>query len=159
MKAIVFATLLVCLLAVSPFEKAMEVARQDECVAKTFDLVKPEIDAKLEQLKNVKHQIIQNNDLKLQVEVLSLLEKGKKMLDKCNENKPAVKVGDVVEWEGVAFLLASNCFKDVGIVLLLADTVIQHPTDYTNDIIVAIFGYLLGKQALADCKQFEHFII
>ena len=151
-RSIVFATLLVCLLAVSPFEKAMEVARQDECVAKTFDLVKPEIDAKLEQLKN-------NNDLKLQVEVLSLLEKGKKMLDKCNENKPAVKVGDVVEWEGVAFLLASNCFKDVGIVLLLADTVIQHPTDYTNDIIVAIFGYLLGKQALADCKQFEHFII
>jgi hypothetical protein len=53
MKAVLFATLLVCLLAVSPLDKLNAVARQDECVAKTFDLVKPEIDAKLEQLKNV----------------------------------------------------------------------------------------------------------
>lgn len=81
------------------------------------------------------------------------------MLDKCNENKPAVKVGDIVEWDGVAFLLASNCFKDVGIELLLADTVIQDPKDYTNDVIVAIFGYILGRQMVADCSQFEHFII
>lgn len=81
------------------------------------------------------------------------------MLDKCNENKPAVKVGDIVEWDGVAFLLASNCFKDVGIELLLADTVIQNPTDYTNDVVVAIFGYILGRQMVADCSQFEHFII
>lgn len=87
------------------------------------------------------------------------MEKGKKMLDKCNENKPAVKVGDIVEWDGVAFLLASNCFKDVGIELLLADTVIQNPTDYTNDVVVAIFGYILGRQMVADCSQFEHFII
>jgi hypothetical protein len=87
------------------------------------------------------------------------MEKGKKMLDKCQANKPAIKVGDVVEWDGVAFLLASNCFKDVGIELLLADTVIQNPTDYVNDIIVAIFGYILGRQGYADCSQFEHFII
>ena len=81
------------------------------------------------------------------------------MLDKCNENKPAIKVGDIVEWDGVAFLLASNCFKDVGIVLLLADTIVQNPTDYVNDVMVGIFEFLLGRQALADCKQFEHFII
>lgn len=87
------------------------------------------------------------------------MEKAKKMLDKCNANKPAVKVGDIVEWDGVAFLLASNCFKDVGIELLLADTVIQAPKDYTNDIIVAIFGYILGRQGYADCSQFEHFIV
>ncbi len=81
------------------------------------------------------------------------------MLDKCNENKPAIKVGDAVEWEGVAFLLASNCFKDVGVELLLADTIIQDPKDIPNDIIVSIILVLMGKQAVADCKQFEHFII
>jgi hypothetical protein len=53
MKAIIFASLLVCLLAVSPLDKLNAVAREDECVAKTFDLVKPEIDAKLEELKGV----------------------------------------------------------------------------------------------------------
>ena len=92
-------------------------------------------------------------------EVLALMEKGKKMLDKCNANKPAIKVGDIVEHDGIAFLLASNCFKDVGIVLLLADTVIQDASDYVNDVVVAIFGFLLGRQAVADCEQFEHFII
>ena len=45
------------------------------------------------------------------------------------------------------------------IVLLLADTVIQSPSDYVNDVMVAIFGYLLGRQGVADCEQFEHFII
>jgi hypothetical protein len=59
----------------------------------------------------------------------------------------------------MAFLLASNCFKDVGIELLLVDTVIQDPKDYTNDVVVAIFGYILGRQAYKDCAQFEHFII
>jgi len=81
------------------------------------------------------------------------------MLDKCNENKTPIKVGDIVEWDGMAFLLASNCFKDVGIELLLVDTVVQHPKDITNDVAVAIFGYILGRQGLNDCKQFEHFII
>jgi len=87
------------------------------------------------------------------------MEKGKKMLNKCNENKPVVKVGDVVEWEGTSFLLASNCFKDVGIVLLLADTIIQDPSDYVNDVMITIFEALLGRQMIADCKQFEHFVI
>lgn len=159
MKAILFACLLVTLLAVNPLEKYEALARQDDCVANVFDLIKPEIDAKLEELKSVLPAPIQNKDLSLQVEVLALLEKGKTMLDKCNSNKPQPVFGDIVEYDGVAFLLASNCFKDVGIVLLLADTVVQNPTDYTNDVIVAIFGYLLGRQGYADCAQFEHFII
>ena len=53
MKAIIFATLLVCLLAATPFDKVNAIARQDECVAKTLDLIKPEIDAKVEELKQV----------------------------------------------------------------------------------------------------------
>lgn len=159
MKAIILACLLVAILAVNPLEKYEKLARQDDCVANVFDLIKPEIDAKLEELKTVPLPFIQNKDLSLQVELLALLEKGKTMLDKCNANKPQPVFGDIVEWDGIAFLLASNCFKDVGIELLLADTVIQSPKDYTNDVIVAIFGYLLGRQAAADCAQFEHFII
>jgi hypothetical protein len=159
MKAILIACFLVAILAVNPLEKYEALARQDDCVANVFDLIKPEIDAKLGELKTVPFAPIQNKDLSLQVEVLALLEKGKTMLDKCNANKPQPVFGDVVEWDGIAFLLASNCFKDVGVVLLLADTVVQNPTDYTNDVIVAIFGYLLGRQGVADCSQFEHFII
>jgi len=87
------------------------------------------------------------------------MEKGKKMLDKCNENKAPIKVGDAVEWEGTAFLLASNCFKDVGIVLLLADVIVQDPTDYVSDVMIVIFEYILGMQGINDCKQFEHFVI
>lgn len=148
MKVVLFATLLVCLLATTP----MELARENKCVASVFDVVKPEIDAKLGQLKNT-------NDLALQADVFALITKGKKMIEKCNENKPAIQVGDAVEWEGYAFLLASNCFKDVGIELLLADTIVQNPTDYINDVMVGIFVAILTRQAIADCKQFEHFII
>ena len=81
------------------------------------------------------------------------------MLDKCNANKPAIKVGDIVEWDGIAFMLASNCFKDVGMELLLSDEIIKDPKDIPQDVILSIFLVILGKQALTDCKQFEHFII
>ena len=53
MKAFLIASLLVCLLAVNPLDKLNEVARQDECSAKVLDTIKPEIDAKLEELKGV----------------------------------------------------------------------------------------------------------
>ena len=54
MKAIIFATLLVVLFAASPLDKLNAVARQDDCSAKVLDTIKPEIDAKLEQLKGVR---------------------------------------------------------------------------------------------------------
>jgi hypothetical protein len=53
MKVIVFACILVTLLAVNPLEKYEQLARQDDCVANVFDLIKPEIDAKLKELKTV----------------------------------------------------------------------------------------------------------
>lgn len=53
MKAIILACVLVTLLAVNPMEKYESLARQDDCVANVFDLIKPEIDDKLEELKNV----------------------------------------------------------------------------------------------------------
>lgn len=53
MKVIVFACLLAVIFAVNPLEKYEAIARQDDCVANVFDLIKPEIDAKLAELKNV----------------------------------------------------------------------------------------------------------
>jgi hypothetical protein len=55
--------------------------------------------------------------------------------------------------------LASNCFKDVGAVLLIADSVIQDPSSVVNDVVVAIFLYILGRQGLADCEKFIHFLV
>jgi len=152
MKTIVFACLLVCLLAVSPMEQFKAKAIQDTCVADALDQIKPEIDAKIAELKQ------DQKNLELEVELLALMEKGKTMLAKC-ESSTQPTFGDAVEWEGVSFLLASNCFKDVGVVLLLADTIVQAPTDWTNDLIVAIFGYFLGKQGVKDCEQFWGFVV
>lgn len=81
------------------------------------------------------------------------------MLNKCEAARPQPQLGDWIEHDGVALLLASNCFKDVGIVLLLADTIVQDPKDITNDVIVLIFEAILGMQAVKDCEQFEHYII
>ena len=53
MKAIIFATLLVCLFAVNPLDKLNAVAREDKCTANVLDTIKPEIDAKLKELKGV----------------------------------------------------------------------------------------------------------
>lgn len=53
MKAIIFATLLVVLFAASPLDKLNAIAREDKCTAKVLDTLKPEIDAKLQELKGV----------------------------------------------------------------------------------------------------------
>ena len=69
-----------------------------------------------------------------------------------------VNKADIIEKTGVAFLLASNCCKDVGIMLLLGDTIVQDPKNWQNDVIVLIFLGLFGRQAYADCEQFIHYI-
>ena len=75
------------------------------------------------------------------------------------DKKVQPALGDVVEATGIAFLLASNCFKDVGIVFLLLDSIVQAPTDWVNDLIISIFGAILGKQGWKDCSQFINFVI
>jgi len=91
---------------------------------------------------------------------LSLIDDVKSIYDECGINKKVEPVlGDAVQAAGVGFLLASNCFKDVGAVLLIADSVIQDPSSVTNDVIVLIFLYILGRQGLADCEQFIHFVL
>lgn len=57
MKTIVLACLLVCLLAVNPLDQYKTLVAQDECAAKTLELIKPEIDAKLAEFKKVKFNL------------------------------------------------------------------------------------------------------
>lgn len=153
MKAIILAVLIVFTLAVDPLANLKAAVKENTCASETLKNIKPEIDAKLAELKKD-----QQND-KLQVEVIALMEKGRKMLEACDMKFEEPIVGDKIEATGVAFMLASNCFKDVGIVLILADTVVQSPKDWVNDVMIAIFGYILGNTAKKDCKQFIHFII
>lgn len=89
-----------------------------------------------------------------------MVQKAKNIFEECNiQQKVEPVLGDAVKAAGIGFLLASNCFKDVGAVLLIADSVIEDPTDVTNDIVVLIFVALLGRQAYADCQQFIHFVL
>ena len=98
--------------------------------------------------------------MKAKAELLALINDVKQVYDSCNINKKVEPVlGDAIEAAGVGFLLASNCFKDVGAVLLIADSIIQDPTSITNDIIVLIFLYILGRQGYADCEKFIHFVL
>ncbi|MGC4046679.1 MAG: hypothetical protein QM758_23045 [Armatimonas sp.] len=70
------------------------------------------------------------------------------------------QLGDAVEAAGISFLLASNCFhKDVGIVFLVADEIVQDPSSITNDLVLAIFIGILGYQGYKDCSQFINFIL
>lgn len=97
--------------------------------------------------------------MKAKAELLAMINDVKEIYDGCGINKKVEPVlGDAVEAAGVAFLLASNCFKDVGAVLLIADSVIQDPSSITNDVIVLIFLYILGRQGYADCEKFIHFL-
>jgi hypothetical protein len=91
---------------------------------------------------------------------LAVIQKVKKVYDACElNNKVTPVLGDAIEAAGISFLLASNCFKDVGAVLLIADEVVQDPTNIENDVIILIFTAILGRQGLKDCQQFVNFII
>lgn len=91
---------------------------------------------------------------------MGLIDDVKEVYESCQINKKVeTQVGDAIEAAGVGFLLASNCFKDVGILLLIADSVIQDPSSVVNDVVVAIFFYILGRQGYADCEKFIHFVL
>jgi hypothetical protein len=91
---------------------------------------------------------------------LTLVQKAKDIFEECGiQNKVEPVLGDAIKAAGVGFLLASNCFKDVGAVLLITDSIIEDPTDVVNDIVVLIFVGLLGRQAYADCQQFIGYIL
>ncbi len=85
-----------------------------------------------------------------------MVQHAKKVFEQCNIDKKVEPVlGDVVKADGIGFLLASNCFKDVGPILLISDEIIQDSTD----VVILIFVALLGRQSYADCQQFINYVI
>jgi hypothetical protein len=126
--------------------------KNDQCVTGELDLIRPMIQEKITVLKANKDDVAAKADL------ITLVRQLQAKVESCG-TVAQPKFGDAVEATGIAFLLASNCFKDVGIVFLIADDVVQDPTDITNDIIVTIIVGILGLQGYKDCSQFINFII
>lgn len=153
--------LVACTFAASPLDTVKEIIQNDACGIHGMETIRPKLENKLQEVKSVNINLLQNpNDFTARAELMALIDDAKSVVESCQINQKVEKqLGDAVEAAGVAFLLASNCFKDVGIVLLLADTIVQDPTDWTNDVIITIFGYILGRQGYADCSKFIHFVI
>ena len=152
-----FAIAVIFTIMVSSFaltlDEAKNLINQDSCATKVMELLAPEIEAKVAEVKS------NPNNQQAKDELNALIEKSKNAYEKCQGNlRSAPVLSDPVKALGVGFLLASNCFKDVGIVLLIADSIIQDPKDITNDVIVAIFLYILGRQGVADCEQLWNYI-
>ena len=115
---VIFAALLVVSIA-TPVEQLKDLVKNDQCATSSMAILEPQIKEQVEKLK------INSQDLIAKAELLKLVEKAKNIFDACNIHQKAEPVlGDAVKAAGIAFLLASNCFKDVGAVLLIADSVL-----------------------------------
>jgi hypothetical protein len=98
--------------------------------------------------------------MEAKTKLIGMIQDAQEIYSTCGiQDKVEPVLGDAVKATGIAFLLASNCFKDLGAVLLILDTVIEDPSDWKSDIIVLIFVALMGRQGYADCEQFIHFVL
>ena len=153
-KALILIALVACAFAANPFSAAKAFMRDDACAIKGLETIKPSIQRQVEILKK------DSNNVVAKAELLALVDEAKTVYEGCGTLERAAPVlGDAVKAAGIGFMLASNCSKDLGIVLLLVDEVIQDPTDLTQDIFLSIFLYILGRQGVADCEQFINFVL
>ena len=153
-KALILIALIACTYAADPFADMKTMLNNDQCSVQGLETIKPKIQKQVEILKQDKDNMI------AKAELMALIEEAKQVYDGCGMiEKVEPMLGDAVKAAGVAFLLASNCSKDIGIVLLVLDSVIEDPTDIMGDVILSIFLYILGRQGVADCEQFLHFIL
>lgn len=153
-KALILIALVACAFAANPFSAAKALMRDDACAIKGLETIKPSIQRQVEILKK------DSNNVVAKAELLALVDEAKTVYEGCGTLERAAPVlGDAVKAAGIGFMLASNCSKDLGIVLLLVDEVIQDPTDLTQDIFLSIFLYILGRQGVADCEQFINFVL
>ena len=75
----------------------------------------------------------------------------------CNLN-PTIGNSDWILLLGNAFILGSDCFKDVGTFLLILDTIVQDPTNITNMFFGVIFIHFVFKSGVANCNAFFEYI-
>ena len=152
-KAIALLALVVCAFAADPLMEVKSIIRNDQCGIQGLENLRPKIEEQVSILK----QSPENAAAK--AELLALMEEAKTVYDECGMTKKVEPVlGDAIKAAGIGFLLASNCSKDVGMVLLILDQVIQDHSEIMPDVILSIFLYILGRQAVADCEQFIHFV-
>lgn len=148
----IFLTLMVTSFAMT-FDEAKGLIENDQCATKVMTQLQSQIEAKVTEMKE------NPNNLAAKAELSALIEQVKAAYDSCDGQKTTEPVlGDPIKAAGVGFLLASNCFKDVGVLLLIVDTIVQDPTNVANDIIVLIITFIMGRQGYADCEQFIHYI-
>ena len=147
MKVAILALLAVCLFA-SSIDNYVNLVGKDSCAGKVVTTLRSEIDTVAAKASGLNEQ----------TEILSILSKGKQMMDSCPQETYAPANADIIEKDGTALLLGSNCEKDAGIMMLIGDTVVKDPKNYTNDVIVVIIEGILGAQAHKDCAQFIHYI-
>ena len=147
MKVAIFALLAVCLFA-SSIDNYVNLVGKESCAGKVVTTLQSEIEAVSAKASGMSEQ----------AEILSIISKGKQMMDSCPQETYSPANADIIEKDGIALLLGSNCEKDAGIMLLLGDTIVKDPKNYANDAIVLIFEGILGRQAIKECEQFIHYV-
>ena len=141
MKVAILALLVVCLFASA--DKYVELLGKDSCAAKVISTIKPEITTAVAGMKSFEDK----------VELTALVSKAQTMMEACPQPTYSPANADIIEKEGIELLLASNCEKDAGIMLLLGDEIKKDPKNIPQDLILGLFEVILFKQASADCKQ------
>jgi hypothetical protein len=119
-----------------------EALKNDVCLKKSMETLSPKVNKAISE-KNYGEMTAAFNEVRGAIE-------------SCQVSKSLTT--DPLKNAGIALLLASNCFKDLGAVLLILDSVVVDPSDVPQDVIVAIFLGIMGLQARKDCGQFIHFL-
>ena len=102
----------------------------------------------------------QQERILLAKELVNLMTQTKEIKLMCNLDQELISLHD--DWlqsAGYLFLVASNCFKDVGAELLILDSVIQsfQEKNYTDALLNTVFMGVLGYQGIQDCKPLFDF--
>jgi hypothetical protein len=122
---------------------------QDSCYQ---NVLKGELETLKAQVSEYK--ISQSFDL--HTEILARTNKIQSLYNDCNLS--TIVGADSLQILGEIFLLGSNCFKDLGSLLLIVDTVLLDPSDVIGDIFSLIFIVALYNQSNQECTAWIQFI-
>ena len=79
-----------------------------------------------------------------------------------NVETKSKSVHSVLQAIGMSSLYASNCEKDVGMVFLLLDNIVQQvqseKKDWVGIVVESFMEYVVGQQTYGDCKDFYEYV-